>query len=173
MYTHTHMFMQTPRTNTDMHVHTHTQPHTPSFPCCSFKVTKGFKSPSQRFLQAFSGCAFFSFLSSPALSPLYWSETEPRRLPRLLHGGMWQQECLTITASLSARGHLHYQNDGVIMIMDGVYWAHKDAQSRSSAVHRFATFFRTEIPKTYQPGFTKRLLGPALSDATPNVSSEI
>ncbi|KAK9527923.1 hypothetical protein VZT92_014439 [Zoarces viviparus] len=55
-------------------------------------------------------------------------------------------------------GHLHYQNerlsgranDGVIVIMDGVYWAHEDAPIRSSAVHRFTTFINTGMDEKFQ-----------------------
>lgn len=50
-------------------------------------------------------------------------------------------------------------NDGLIMIMDGVCWAHKDTPIRSSAVHRFTTFLNTGVDQKFQrhiPLFTEK-----------------
>lgn len=42
---------------------------------------------------------------------------------------------LTAAISITRRSLSGIANDGVIMIMDGVYWAHEDMTSVSSVVH--------------------------------------
>lgn len=134
--------------------------HTPSF-LYRFKVTKDFKSPSirpcvshpSRILWA---CLFFPpFLSSFLslfLFLLYWSELIPHWLPgdfpeRNVTAGMFTVAFTPRSSPLPER----VSPNVVIRIMDGVYWAHKDTLSLSSAVHRFTTSPNTNIPETYQP----------------------
>lgn len=52
-------------------------------------------------------------------------------------------------SSLTRASLWNRANDRIIMIMDGVYWAHKDTVW-SSAVHRFITFFVTRMEQKFQ-----------------------
>lgn len=102
--------------------------------------------------QASSGwVCLLSFLSSVfSFSLFLFHRDKSLQVSQWLCRRMWQQECLPwhFTPFVSAavisitRTRLSGRaNSGIIMIMDGVYWALKDTSLQSSAVHRFTTFF--------------------------------
>lgn len=116
--------------------------------------------------QASFGCAFFSFLPPPLL--FYLLVINPCGLP----GGFTEEcDCRNVYCDIYAIPvgcvHLHYQSessgratDGVIMIMDGVYWAYKDMPS--SAVHNL---FNTRLDEKFQRHTNQCLLKELMSRA--------